>query len=70
MPIQVPPRSTARVNPEVANSAPDITLTAIPAVVAYNVFQRRVKRTLAEADALANISLGAILSQDESEADA
>lgn len=45
-------------------------LVAIPAVVAYNVFQRRVKRTLAEADALANISLGAILSQDESEADA
>lgn len=28
-------------------------LVAIPAVVAYNVFQRRVKRMLAEADALA-----------------
>jgi biopolymer transport protein ExbB/TolQ len=29
-------------------------LVAIPAVVAYNIFQRRVKRTLSEAEGLAN----------------
>jgi hypothetical protein len=29
-------------------------LVAIPAVVAYNMFQRRVKRILSEAEALAN----------------
>lgn len=29
-------------------------LVAIPAVVAYNIFQRRVKRTLGEAESLAN----------------
>jgi len=37
-------------------------LVAIPAVVAYNVFQRRVKRTLAEADAIANGSMALIVS--------
>ena len=29
-------------------------LVAIPAVVAYNIFQRRVKRTMGEAESLAN----------------
>lgn len=44
-------------------------LVAIPAVVAYNVFQRRVKRTLAEADALANAALGLVVSDTETDAD-
>ncbi len=36
-------------------------LVAIPAVVAYNVFQRRVKRTMGEAEALAQSALGLIV---------
>lgn len=36
-------------------------LVAIPAVVAYNVFQRRVKRTLAHADSVATSALAIIL---------
>jgi len=36
-------------------------LVAIPAVVAYNAYQRRVKRTLAEADGMANAALGLIV---------
>ena len=43
-------------------------LVAIPAVVAYNLFQRRVKRTLGEAEALANSSLTFLTSEDEREA--
>ncbi|MBL8947320.1 MAG: MotA/TolQ/ExbB proton channel family protein, partial [Myxococcales bacterium] len=33
-------------------------LVAIPAVVAYNMFQRRVKRTMGEAESLAQNALG------------
>lgn len=36
-------------------------LVAIPAVVAYNVFQRRVKRNLAEADAMAQGALALLV---------
>jgi biopolymer transport protein ExbB len=35
-------------------------VVAIPAVVAYNVYQRRVKRTLGEAESLAQSALGLI----------
>ena len=49
-------------------------LVAIPAVVAYNVYQRRVKRTLAHADSVATSALSIMLEQqgdsdDESEED-
>lgn len=37
-------------------------LVAIPAVVAYNVFQRRVKNMLGDADSLASASLGLMVS--------
>lgn len=40
-------------------------LVAIPAVVAYNVFQRRVKRTMGEAEALAQSALGLIVAHIE-----
>lgn len=43
-------------------------LVAIPAVVAYNLFQRRVKRTLGEAESLANSSLTFLTGDDEREA--
>jgi biopolymer transport protein ExbB/TolQ len=43
-------------------------LVAIPAVVAYNLFQRRVKRTLGEAEALANSSLTFLTADDDREA--
>lgn len=36
-------------------------LVAIPAVVAYNLFQRRVKRTMGEAESLAQSALGLIV---------
>jgi biopolymer transport protein ExbB/TolQ len=36
-------------------------LVAIPAVVAYNVYQRKVKRTMGEAEALAQSALGLIV---------
>ena len=36
-------------------------LVAIPAVVAYNIFQRRVKRTLAQADGLSSAAFALIL---------
>lgn len=39
-------------------------LVAIPAVVAYNIFQRRVKRTLSEAEGLANTARSFIASED------
>lgn len=42
-------------------------LVAIPAVVAYNLFQRRVKRTLGEAESLANSSLTFLAGDDERE---
>ena len=38
-------------------------LVAIPAVVAYNLFQRRVKRTMGEAEALAQSALGLLVSR-------
>lgn len=44
-------------------------LVAIPAVVAYNVFQRRVKRTLAECDGLSNATLASILAHHDTDAD-
>lgn len=44
-------------------------LVAIPAVVAYNVFQRRVKRTLAESDGLSNATLASILAHDDADKD-
>jgi biopolymer transport protein ExbB len=40
-------------------------LVAIPAVVAYNMFQRRVKRTLAHADSLATSAFAILLDEDE-----
>ncbi|MEM7152131.1 MAG: MotA/TolQ/ExbB proton channel family protein [Myxococcota bacterium] len=40
-------------------------LVAIPAVVAYNIFQRRVKRTLGEAESLANTARSLIAGRDE-----
>ncbi|MBX7081199.1 MAG: MotA/TolQ/ExbB proton channel family protein [Nannocystaceae bacterium] len=43
-------------------------LVAIPAVVAYNVFQRRVKRTLGEAEALAQSALGLMVASKPAEA--
>jgi biopolymer transport protein ExbB len=39
-------------------------LVAIPAVVAYNVFQRRVKRMLAEGEAIANGAFSYIVTAD------
>ena len=42
-------------------------LVAIPAVVAYNIFQRRVKRTLGEAESLAQSALGLIVARQRSE---
>ncbi|MBK8238996.1 MAG: MotA/TolQ/ExbB proton channel family protein [Deltaproteobacteria bacterium] len=39
-------------------------LVAIPAVVAYNIFQRRVKRTLGEAEAMAQGALGLMVAPD------
>ncbi|MBC8074318.1 MAG: MotA/TolQ/ExbB proton channel family protein [Deltaproteobacteria bacterium] len=36
-------------------------LVAIPAVVAYNIYQRKVKRTMGEAEALAQSALGIIV---------
>lgn len=39
-------------------------LVAIPAVVAYNIFQRRVKRTLAQADGLTSAALALILGEN------
>jgi biopolymer transport protein ExbB/TolQ len=42
-------------------------LVAIPAVVAYNVFQRRVKRTMGEAEALAQSVLGLMVAQTRGE---
>jgi len=38
-------------------------IVAIPAVVAYNIYQRRVKRTLGEAEAVAQSALGLIVAQ-------
>jgi biopolymer transport protein ExbB len=42
-------------------------LVAIPAVVAYNIFQRRVKRTLGEAESLAQSALGLIVAKHRAE---
>ena len=39
-------------------------LVAIPAVIAYNLFMRRVKKTLAEAEALANNALAVLAADD------
>jgi len=40
-------------------------LVAIPAVVAYNVFQRKVKRTMGEAEALAQSALGLMVASNK-----
>lgn len=40
-------------------------LVAIPAVVAYNIFMRRVKRTMGEAESLANTARSLIVASDE-----
>lgn len=40
-------------------------LVAIPAVVAYNIFQRRVKRTLSEAESLANTARSLIVGRED-----
>ncbi len=40
-------------------------LVAIPAVVAYNMFQRKVKRTLAHAESLATSAFAIILEHDD-----
>jgi biopolymer transport protein ExbB len=42
-------------------------IVAIPAVVAYNIFQRRVKRTLGEAESLAQSALGLIVARQRAE---
>ena len=42
-------------------------LVAIPAVVAYNIFQRRVKRTLAQADGLSSAAFALILGDNGSD---
>ena len=42
-------------------------MVAIPAVIAYNVFQRRVKRLLSEADALTGMALAQLAEQDGKE---
>jgi biopolymer transport protein ExbB len=39
---------------------------AIPAVVAYNLFQRRVKSTLNEAEALKSFIICSLLRKDQS----
>lgn len=39
-------------------------LVAIPAVVAYNMFQRRVKKTLGEAESMANTSFALLTGED------
>ncbi len=39
-------------------------LVAIPAVVAYNIFQRRVKRTLSEAEGVANTARSLLIGKD------
>ncbi|MEX1368820.1 MAG: MotA/TolQ/ExbB proton channel family protein [Nannocystaceae bacterium] len=39
-------------------------LVAIPAVVAYNIFQRRVKRTMGEAESLANTARSLIVGRE------
>jgi len=39
-------------------------LVAIPAVVAYNIFQRRVKRTMSEAESLANTARSLIVGRE------
>lgn len=41
-------------------------LVAIPAVVAYNIYQRRVKRTMSEAESLANAARSLLGGSDES----
>jgi biopolymer transport protein ExbB len=40
-------------------------LVAIPAVVAYNLFQRRVKRTMGESESFAQSALGLIVSEPD-----
>ncbi|MCA9681298.1 MAG: MotA/TolQ/ExbB proton channel family protein [Myxococcales bacterium] len=40
-------------------------MVAIPAVIAYNAFQRRVKRTLAEADGLTGMALAQLAEHSE-----
>ncbi|PRQ04562.1 Biopolymer transport protein ExbB [Enhygromyxa salina] len=40
-------------------------LVAIPAVIAYNTFQRRVKRILSEADALTGMAVSQLVEADE-----
>jgi biopolymer transport protein ExbB len=42
-------------------------IVAIPAVVAYNIYQRRVKRTLGEAESLAQSALGLIVARQRGE---
>ena len=42
-------------------------IVAIPAVVAYNIYQRRVKRTLGEAESLAQSALGLIVARQRHE---
>ncbi len=42
-------------------------IVAIPAVVAYNIYQRRVKRTLGEAESLAQSALGLIVARQRAE---
>ena len=44
-------------------------IVAIPAVVAYNVYQRRVKRTLAHAETIATSALALLLDSENSSAD-
>jgi biopolymer transport protein ExbB/TolQ len=44
-------------------------IVAIPAVVAYNIYQRRVKRTLGEAESLAQSALGLIVARQRAEED-
>ena len=44
-------------------------LVAIPAVVAYNIFQRRVKKMLGEAEAMANSSYALLTSGTDEEKD-
>lgn len=44
-------------------------IVAIPAVVAYNVFQRRTKRTMGEAESLAQSALGLIGARQRGEED-
>ena len=44
-------------------------LVAIPAVVAYNIFQRRVKRMLGEAESMANNAYALLTSDRDEEKD-